>query len=61
MFEELAYAVCIFVFISKLVFRSLPLIMYASRGDGGGSTLMHTNVYKGGEGGGAPKIHVLYT
>ena len=28
MFEELAYAVCIFVFISKLVIRGLPLINY---------------------------------
>ena len=27
--------------------RGLPLIMYASRGVGG-STLMHTNAYKGG-------------
>ena len=32
--------------------RGLPLITYAPRGGGGvgGSTLMHTNAYKGGGG-----------
>ena len=30
-------------------FRGLPLIMYAPSGVGG-STLMHTNAYKGGGG-----------
>ena len=37
-------------FIKIVNDRGLPLIMYAS-GGGGGSTLMHTNAYKG-EGGG---------
>ena len=40
---------------NKFVYGGLPLIMYASRGVGvgvgvGGSTLMHTNGYKGGGG-----------
>ena len=30
--------------------RGLPLITYTPRGVGGGSTLMHTNAYKGGRG-----------
>ena len=33
--------------IQGYIVRGLPLIMYASRGVGG-STLMHTNAYKGG-------------
>ena len=30
--------------------RGIPLITYATRGWGGGPTLMHTNAYKGGGG-----------
>ena len=36
--------------IKSYMHRGLPLITYAPR-RGGGSTLMHTNVYKGGGGG----------